>query len=303
MPVLRCCRRARVRLWRPPRRGALNSRDHLRDAGRRAHVKAPHSRGVYKSPQRVFWSTQRRPHPPPPPDLVPRPRPGPPRPQHHPAERRQGRPYPSRAAPARARRRPARRAAASRARARALRCAAPRRTRRRAPQSAPGSARRRRAAAHMAAAQVDAAEAALHAGRWLAARGGARDVLSAGPGVPPVELGRALYVLLQVDFQTGRCVPPPREPRPRGPPREPQPRGPARCCRAASARSRAAPPGVAAPRRPRARGACRPSPAHPSRLAAAPPLPPACRLTDLEETAEYYGLSLGALPVSVMLLW
>ena len=51
---------------------------------------------------------------------------------------------------------------------------------------------------------VDSAEEALHAGKWLQARGKASEVL-AQAGAAPADLTRAFYVLLQVDFHTGRC--------------------------------------------------------------------------------------------------
>jgi len=55
------------------------------------------------------------------------------------------------------------------------------------------------------AASADAAEHELHAGRWQQARGAACEVL-AQADAPAAELTRALYVLLQADFQTGRCA-------------------------------------------------------------------------------------------------
>lgn len=52
---------------------------------------------------------------------------------------------------------------------------------------------------------ADAAEDALHAGKWLQARGKASEVL-AQAGAPQADVTRAFYVLLQVDFHTGRCA-------------------------------------------------------------------------------------------------
>lgn len=76
---------------------------------------------------------------------------------------------------------------------------------------------------------LDQAEEALHLGKWLQGRNKASEVLADANSSGP-ELTRAFYVLLQVDFQTGR-------------------------------------------------------------------------LTDLEETAKYYGRDLNCLPVTVILLW
>ncbi|GBF88002.1 hypothetical protein Rsub_00714 [Raphidocelis subcapitata] len=56
-----------------------------------------------------------------------------------------------------------------------------------------------------AAADVDAAEAALHGARWLQARAAACEALAGGDATPQ-ELTRALFVLLQVDFQAGRLT-------------------------------------------------------------------------------------------------
>ncbi|KAI8472322.1 MAG: hypothetical protein J3K34DRAFT_519801 [Monoraphidium minutum] len=52
---------------------------------------------------------------------------------------------------------------------------------------------------------VERAEEALHAGRWLDARGAASEAL-ARPDAARGDVGRALFVLLQVDFRTGRLT-------------------------------------------------------------------------------------------------
>jgi hypothetical protein len=52
---------------------------------------------------------------------------------------------------------------------------------------------------------LEAAEQALHDGKWQQARGAAGEAL-AGAGAAPADLTRALYVVLQADFQTGRLT-------------------------------------------------------------------------------------------------